>query len=241
MESTQNRRNSRHKKTKTVTILLSPHHMNILPEVCDLPGKNKRKAAHACRSMNEKFQCSKSSGRRSLNSIVPYFALLSNVIIYREKQKVYLTSRAPLLGLAKFSFNLLLFKQLASLVNKCIIRRTGRWHRAYFFIFLFFYFFFLHLLFPECFIKFEIPGGGRCSSKFYTGTGSAPRSIPPLFVYHFWQKRYTFCIPSSDRWYPFHLPALEHYIPFKCFKSSVFSCLFHVHKINASVSPFWTS
>ena len=62
--------------------------MNILPEVCDLPGKNKRKAAHACRSMNEKFQCSKSSGRRSLNSIVPCFALLSNVIIYREKQKV---------------------------------------------------------------------------------------------------------------------------------------------------------
>ena len=42
----------------------------------------------ACRSMSEKFQCWKSSGRRSLNSIIACFALLSNVISYREKQKV---------------------------------------------------------------------------------------------------------------------------------------------------------
>ena len=75
------------------------------------------------------------------------------------------------------------------------------------------------------FYQVRSPGGrgrGKLLIGVYTGSDSAPRSIPRPFIYHFWQKRHPFCIPSSDRWYPFHLPALEHYIPFNCFKSSVF-------------------
>ena len=34
-----------------------------------------------------------------------------------------------------------------------------------------------------------------------------PTSYP--FIYHFWQKRYPFRIPSIDNWYAFHIPSLE--------------------------------
>ena len=48
-------------------------------------------------------------------------------------------------------------------------------------------------------------GGEGDSTKFYTG-GSAPRSNPFPLIYCFWQKRYLFQIPSTDKWYHFHIP-----------------------------------
>ena len=37
-----------------------------------------------------------------------------------------------------------------------------------------------------------------------------PTSYP--FIYHFWQSRDPFCIPSIDKWYPLHT-SLELFIP----------------------------
>ena len=49
-----------------------------------------------------------------------------------------------------------------------------------------------------------IPGIQVCSQPSVIRGGSAPRSNAILspFIYHFWQKRYPFCIPSIDKWYP---------------------------------------
>ena len=63
-------------------------------------------------------------------------------------------------------------------------------------------------------------GGGE--AKFYTG-----RLLPevPLlcpFIYHFWQERCPYIIPSIDKWYPFHVPSLLLLIIFNCFKGNVF-------------------
>ena len=52
---------------------------------------------------------------------------------------------------------------------------------------------------------------------------------PHPFIYHFWQKRCPFYIPSSEKWtYPFHVPCLEHScIPFNCCK---FTILLNINK-----------
>ena len=65
------------------------------------------------------------------------------------------------------------------------------------------------------------PGGGGTQRIFVRG-GSArgPTSYP--FTYHFWRKRYPFCIPSIDKWYPFNTPCLELCISFNCCKCTVF-------------------
>ena len=36
------------------------------------------------------------------------------------------------------------------------------------------------------------------------------------FIYHFWQKKYPFRKPSTDKFYHFHLPSLELCFPFNC-------------------------
>ena len=54
--------------------------------------------------------------------------------------------------------------------------------------------------------------------------GSIRGSNPLLFnfIYHFWQKRCSFCISSTEQWYPFYRPSLERFIPLNCCKFSVF-------------------
>ena len=37
-------------------------------------------------------------------------------------------------------------------------------------------------------------------------------------IYHVWQKRFPFCMPSFGKCYPFHIPSLELCIPFNCSK-----------------------
>lgn len=39
---------------------------------------------------------------------------------------------------------------------------------------------------------------------------------PHPFVYHFWKRRYTFCIPSIEKWCTLHIPSREIYIPSYC-------------------------
>ena len=57
-------------------------------------------------------------------------------------------------------------------------------------------------------------GGGAFSLKFYTKR-LCPRDQSLTFcMYHFRQKRYPFCIPCSDKWYPFHISNFERCIPF---------------------------
>lgn len=58
-------------------------------------------------------------------------------------------------------------------------------------------------------------GGGEGGSlKFYTKR-LRPREQPlTLCMYRFRQKRYPFCIPSSNKWYPFHIPNFERCIQF---------------------------
>lgn len=54
--------------------------------------------------------------------------------------------------------------------------------------------------------------------------GSIRRSNPLLFnfIYHFWQKRCSFRISSTDQWYPVYRPSLERFIPLNCCKFTVF-------------------
>ena len=88
----------------------------------------------------------------------------------------------------------------------------------------------------------------RGTIRFIRG-GSTPRSSPfPFIIYRFWKKRYPFRTPSLDKWYRLHIPNLELYILFNCYKCTVFnkvlknhktrtfSKLFHGHKINPSVA-----
>ena len=63
----------------------------------------------------------------------------------------------------------------------------------------------------------ESPGEGRYLTKFFTG-GPAPRSNLLYFYIHFCQRRYSFHIPSIDKWYPLDIPSLEIHIAFKCWK-----------------------
>ena len=90
------------------------------------------------------------------------------------------------------------------------------------------------------FLKNSRSGGGG-GVRFLPG-GSAPRSSPLPFIYHLWQKRCSFRIPLTDKWYPFHIPSfflsLSHTYKFAVFKMWInhktgkFSRLFHSHKIH---------
>ena len=55
-------------------------------------------------------------------------------------------------------------------------------------------------------------GAGR-STEQNCRRGSSVAWSNPLPFYHFGQKRYPFRITFIDKWYPFHIPSLEHYIP----------------------------
>ena len=67
----------------------------------------------------------------------------------------------------------------------------------------------------------KMPGGGGLNKLLYgEARPQGPTSYP--FIYHFSQKRYSSCIPSIDKWCPFHLPCLELCIPFNC-------CAVHCH------------
>ena len=59
--------------------------------------------------------------------------------------------------------------------------------------------------------------GGVLNKFLY---GEAPPRGPTRypFIYYFSRKRYSFRIPSIDKWYPFHIPRLELCIPFNCCK-----------------------
>ena len=47
--------------------------------------------------------------------------------------------------------------------------------------------------------------------------GSAPRSNPlPFYIIFFTKNQYPLRTPSIDKWYPFHIPCLEHCIYCKC-------------------------
>ena len=54
---------------------------------------------------------------------------------------------------------------------------------------------------------------GRYAMKFYTGRLLLRGPTPYPFIYHFWQKRDPFCIPSVKKWYSFNIPSLELCIP----------------------------
>ena len=67
------------------------------------------------------------------------------------------------------------------------------------------------------------PRGRGYSTNVYTGR--LRPEVQPLTLFnicHFSRKRYPFCIPSIDKWYPFHIPCLEHCILFNCCKCTVF-------------------
>ena len=72
--------------------------------------------------------------------------------------------------------------------------------------------------------------------------GSSPSSSPLPFIYYLWQKRCSFRIPFTDKWYPFHIPKFFFFTSFNCYKCAVFkmwinhktkkcSRLFYSHKI----------
>ena len=69
-------------------------------------------------------------------------------------------------------------------------------------------------------------GGTQQQQNFIRG-GSAPWSNPFPSVYipapsYFWQRRYPFRIPSTDKWIPFHIPSLDHCLPITSGKCTVF-------------------
>ena len=71
--------------------------------------------------------------------------------------------------------------------------------------------------------KQQTPGGGDYSIKFLYGEAPPRGPTRYPFIYYFSRKRYSFSIPSIDKWYPFHIPRLELCIPlsFNCWKCIV--------------------
>ena len=58
-------------------------------------------------------------------------------------------------------------------------------------------------------------GGGGNQQMFSTGKlRPKVQSLTPLHT--ICHERYPFCIPSTDKWYPFHIPCLELRIPYNC-------------------------
>ena len=68
------------------------------------------------------------------------------------------------------------------------------------------------------FVLYAGGGGGVVSQKKLTG-----RLCPGVQPLTLTQKRYHFCIPHIEKWYPFHIPTLELCIPFNCCKCTVFT------------------
>ena len=67
------------------------------------------------------------------------------------------------------------------------------------------------------------PGGGGLLNIFLYGEAPPRGPTRYPFIYYFSRKRYSFSIPSIDKWYPFHIPRLELCIPlsFNCWKCIV--------------------
>ena len=92
-------------------------------------------------------------------------------------------------------------------------------------------------------------GGGvnLLMTSFIRGS-SAPRSNPLIFyITIFWQKRWSFRILGSCKWYTIHIPSLEFYIPLTAlkfikilinYKTRTFSFIFFFQRYNVSASPF---
>ena len=58
-------------------------------------------------------------------------------------------------------------------------------------------------------------GGGGITQECFLQEGSAPRSNTLPFYKPFLTERYSFRIPSIDKWTPFYIPSLEFYTLFK--------------------------
>ena len=67
-------------------------------------------------------------------------------------------------------------------------------------------------------------GEGWYSTNVYTGEVRSRGPTPFLFTYHFRRKRHLFLIPSIDKWYPFHIPALKNQNVFSTFSQTKFIC-----------------
>ena len=72
---------------------------------------------------------------------------------------------------------------------------------------------------PQCpfFFTYQATGSLRNDRQ----CNSIPTPPPPwkiFYMYNFWQQRYPFCIPSIDKWFPFHIASLECCIPFNYLK-----------------------
>ena len=50
---------------------------------------------------------------------------------------------------------------------------------------------------------------GRGAHQSFIRGGVAARYSPLRFIYYSWQKKYLFCIPSFEKWYPFHKPSFQ--------------------------------
>ena len=83
-------------------------------------------------------------------------------------------------------------------------------------------------------------GRGKGTQQSFIWGGSVWRVNPLHFYTPFLTEKAPFRIPSSDKWYPFHIPILEHCIPFNYWKCTVlkirstkperFLDFFHNHK-----------
>ena len=63
---------------------------------------------------------------------------------------------------------------------------------------------------------------------------------PHPFIYYLWQKSSSFYVPVPfiDKWYPFHIPNLEHCTPFNCCKCTVFKICLNKLQNQKAFSPF---
>ena len=79
------------------------------------------------------------------------------------------------------------------------------------------------------------PGGRGDSINVYTGR--LRPEVQPLTLFNirrFSQKRYPFCIPSIDKWYPFHIPCLEFCILCNCCKTKYMLSQFKLYDFSQS-------
>ena len=67
-------------------------------------------------------------------------------------------------------------------------------------------------------------GGGEGGSlkNFLYGEAPPPNCPTPCAFMDYWRTRNYLRIPSVDKWYPLHVPGLELYIPFNCYKCTIF-------------------
>ena len=104
-------------------------------------------------------------------------------------------------------------------------------------------------IFSKTQIDFEISKGQRRSTRydFSIRTTSPPRgweapsqsSTPFPFMYHFSRKSYPFRIPSSDKWYHFHIPCLELSTPFTAVNALYLILNRPINRKNRTFSRFY--